>query len=292
MRVSSVAAIVCTVAAFGLSAADAPFAAERSEISLLKAPSRDAIIKGEKAEPARIHAWAGAFIQAKEKRANVELEALKKKMIAEEEERVATEKDRQRRQEKYNQNFGNIGASGSRSAQKGRIRMNLDFQVPELETYRAVIETLRLQQALATDIGQVLSLLDRDGDGKLSGDEYRDAGAMALSTARAFQKLDANADGFITEDEIVLARGIPASAQSAIRSGRSAASAIGYKIKNHDTDGNGVLDLNERKAMATVFTDLSIRLGQEADFYKSLVEAIILAREPVAAKFADIEVVP
>jgi len=296
MRVRASAATFLFVIAVCAGAAEGENASTpepREALVLPKVATRDTIIKpGQPVDPTKLNEWAARIIEGKVKRANVELEGLKKKTLAEEDVRVASERERQRRQEKYNQNWGNIGPSGGSVTKRGGVRMRLDFQVPEIETLRAIVDTLNLQQYLATDVAQTLSMLDKDGDGKLAGEEYRDAGAITATCGRLLVKLDANGDDFINEEEIVLGRRIPASASNAVRSGRDVASVAGYRIKIFDADTNGVLDVNERKAMGMAFVDLSIRFGQDAAFYKLAQESLAHAREPVAAKFADIEIAP
>ena len=108
---------------------------------------------------------------------------------------------------------------------------------------------------------------------------------IASAVARA-------ANGMISDEELDAARKVPANLSAAIRAGREGTSAPNFKIKPYDADNNGVLDVDERKALATSFVEISVRLGQDADFYKTVADNLAKAREIVAAKFSDIEVAP
>jgi len=262
----------------------------KESLGLPKVPSRAAIQKDGESDT-KIALWIQSFIEAKEKKANTELETLKKNVRAEEEARITAEKERRRRQDKFDQSWGTVGA-GSSNGKRANLRLKLNFQIVEIETYRTLADTDRALQGVANEIAQGLSGLDRDGDGKLSADEYRDAGAVVVSTLRLFQNIDANADGMITEEELDSARRVPPNIAAAIRMGRDGASVANFKIKPFDADGNGVLDVDERKALTTAFVELAVRLGHDADFYKSIADSLSKAREIVAAKFADVEVAP
>lgn len=277
-----------TALVFG--ADEEPAIEHKESLGLPKVPSRAAIAKdGEGA--AKISLWIQNFIDAKEKKAYAELETLKKNARAEEETRLAAEKERRRRQDKYDQSWGTVGAS-EKNGKRANLRLKLQFQIVEIDTYRNLADTNRALQAVANDIAQGLSGIDRDGDGKLSGDEYRDAASIVVSTRRLFQAIDGNNDGMITEEELETARRVPPNLSAAIRAGREGASVANFKIKPYDVDGNGVLDVDERKALTTAFVELAVRLGSDADFYKSIADNLSKAREIVAAKFADVEVTP
>jgi Ca2+-binding EF-hand superfamily protein len=285
--------ILAALVSFTVTCAEEPEAiVEKKEMPVLpKVPVRSAILKDGENESATISNWVKAFMEGKEKKANIELEELKKNARAQEETRAAAEKERKRRQDKYDQNFGTVGASAS-STRRAPLRMKLDFQVLEIDTFRAISETQRAMQGLANDIAKNLTSLDRDGDGKLKDDEYREAGAIVVATRRMFSSIDANSDGFISEEELDLARKLPPNMSAAIRAGKPGAAAANFKIKPFDKDGDGVLDVDERKALASAFVDLSVKLGQEADFYKAVSDNLAKAREIVAGKFAEVEVGP
>lgn len=288
------ASLFAFLAAASIRGAENPEAIlERREIAALpKVPSRATILKDAGTDSAKIGQWVHTVIEAKEKKANVELEDLKKKVRAEEDVRYAAERERRRRQEKYDQSFGGAVGGAAQKEKRAPIHMKLDFQVLEIDAYRAISETERQLQAVANEIAQNLSSLDHDGDGKLTENEYRDAAAIVVSTKRLFQSMDANGDGMISDDEIESARKLPQNMSAAIRAGREGASAPNFKIKPFDADSNGVLDVDERKALASAFVEISVKLGQEADFYKTVADNLAKAREIVAAKFADIEVAP
>ena len=105
---------VFLLAAFVRGAENPEAILERREIaSLPKVPSRDTIMKDAGSDTAKIGQWVRSVIEAKEKKANVELEQLKKTARAEEDARLTAERERRRRQEKYDQSFG--GAVGGSS---------------------------------------------------------------------------------------------------------------------------------------------------------------------------------
>jgi len=298
---------VCVVLPALFVAANVLLAGERGEekkgsgaadVRLLpKVPSRVAILKGlETGDPDKegdkIGEWVMGLIAAKEKRANTELEAIKKRLRSEESARQAAERDRQRRADKYDETWGALGTKTSSGGSGGATHIKLDFQVPEIETYRVAMAVCRVREALANDVVETLPRLDRNGDGRLTENEYRDAGAILTATSRLFQKLDANDDGILNEAEIEAARELPRNATAAIRTGRPTAESAGFKIKPYDADSDGVLDVNERKALTMAYVDVALRAGQEAAFYQRVIEALATAREVVAGKFADIEVTP
>ncbi|MGH8026568.1 MAG: EF-hand domain-containing protein [Pseudoxanthomonas sp.] len=68
----------------------------------------------------------------------------------------------------------------------------LAFFLPVL----AVAAPAEDQQAPATSVERILQRMDRDNDGKLSFEEYRNA------MTRRFHRLDADGDGFLAQKEI------------------------------------------------------------------------------------------
>src|SRR5262249_13511758 len=76
--------------------------------------------------------------------------------------------------------------------------------------------------------------MDTDGDGKISQSEWK-------GPAQAFQRLDANHDGYITRDEMAAARG-----QGQDRSGQRNA-------RNMDTNNDGRISSDEWKGSQEVF---------------------------------------
>jgi Ca2+-binding EF-hand superfamily protein len=172
------------------------------------------------------------------------------------------------------------------------VRLRLTFQVPEITTYRLAVEACHARQTLANDIVEALGRLDRNGDGKVSSDEYRDAGAIISAATRLFEKLDPNDDGCLTADELETARTLPRNAAEALRLGRATAEAKTFRIKPFDKDADGTLDMDERKALTMAFVDASLRAAQDAAFYALVAESLSAARDLVAAKFTEVEIAP
>jgi len=271
--------------------------AEKAAAAFPKVPSRALILKDNKdgdAEGKRVSDWVQTFIEAKEKKARAELEVMRVKLKQESVEREGAEKERRRREDRQNQRWGTLGGKALPSEnRKNDVRMMLDFLVPEVETYRATSDVYRFHQALCNDIVEALSKLDRDGDGRLTVDEYRDVAAILASTIRLFQNFDKNNDGMLSEGEVEGMQNIPANAAAAIRLGRPSDSvAETIKIKAWDTDGNGELDVTERKALSMSFVNQSLRAGENAAFYKNVADKLASARDVVAAKFAGLEILP
>jgi hypothetical protein len=255
---------------------------------LPKVPSRAIIAKQAGADDQKpINEWVQKLIDGKEKRAQTELEAYKKQFIAEERRRQMEERDRERRQERLE-----IGGAPIKREANAPIHIKMEFQVPEITAYRAIADTLRAHQEISNAVAQTLAKLDRDGDGKLSAEEYREAGAILASTLRIFQPLDSNADGLITEAEIDAAREVPRNIPDAIKAGKAAVDASNFRIKTYDANGDGVLDVDERKALVMAYVDASLRAGQDAAFYNKVADTLTTSREMVAAKFADVEITP
>jgi hypothetical protein len=273
---------------------DAP--AKANLKAMPKIAARAAILKDVDTKDAekvseRIRQFTQELMDAKEKAAKVELDALMKKMKEEDDARAAAERERRRRQENYDGSWGTLGKRAS-TERKAPVRVKLDFQVAEISTCRAVAEILRQHCALSKDIVEALPKLDHDGDGRLAVEEYRDAGAIVNVTARLFLSLDANGDGFITENELESARAVPANAAAAVKAGRPTSETLSYKLKEFDTDNDGVLDVNERKTMAMAYVDVSLRTEQEAAFYSRMADVLSTARQIVATKYENIEMNP
>ena len=254
-----------------------------------KVPSRGAILKPSESESNAIGTFVRNFIAAKEKKADAELDVYKKTVLEEERVRQADERNRLRRQER-NDLLNNT--PGVTSRERGPIRIQLDFQVPEIAIYQLAAELCRSQQKLANDVVDALSRMDRDNDGKLSNEEYKEASALVVSTRIVQQKLDIDNDGMISEEELDALRKMPASVTAAIGAGREATSALTFKLKGYDTDGNNVLDVDERKRMVMSFVEATLRAEQEAQFYKSVADNLATARTIVAEKFADVLIAP
>ncbi|HEY3325521.1 MAG TPA: hypothetical protein VGP72_34030 [Planctomycetota bacterium] len=292
MRVSLLPALLLLVAVPPLTAAEGDADAPGKELrGLPKISARTKISKEAEINTVEISRWAHELIATKEKRADKELEQIKKKAAAAEKERLADEQDRRRRQSQYEQSWGTLGP-GSGRERSGVLHIKLDFTVPEIDAYRLAIEACHHVQGAAAAIAESLSSLDRDGDGKLAGEEYKDAAAVVAATLPMFQKLDSGENGYLTEESLYGAKNAPATLTAAMRAGRPLASAAGYRIKPFDKTGKGELDIDERKAMSMAFVELSVRMAKDAEFYKVVMDNLISARAPVAERFADVEVAP
>ena len=265
--------------------------------NLPKVPSRATLLKDVDAqdpdkEAAAIRRWARELIAAKEKQAQIELERITKTIRAEEGARQAAEAERRRRQARYDEVWGGFENKSARSNAGATLHIRLDFQVPEIETYRLAVEASRAREALANDILETLPRLARNASGKLTDDDYRDAGAILNASSRLFQKLDYPEEGYLSEAKLETARDLPANAHALLRAGRPATEANGYRIPFYDAKGEGVLDVPERKAMAMAFVEIALRSAEEAVFYKNVADTLAALRQTAAARFADIEIEP
>lgn len=238
-----------------------------------------------------VRAWVSSTIAAKEKRADVELAAMKKKILDERQAELSTERERQRRQEKLDESWGVSGARSDAGTGKA-LHIQLDFQVPEIDSYRAAAEACKAREALANEIVARLPRLNSNADSQLVGDDYRAAAALLAGSARLFQKLDSNGDGFLTAAKLSAARELPENAAAALRDGRAETSVANYRIKPFDANSDGILDVAERKALTMAFVECAMKAANDAAFYTRVADMLAASRQPVANKFADVEIVP
>lgn len=262
--------------------------------SLPRIPTRDALLKGtdgkDDTEATKSGDWVAAFIGKKKAKADAEVEELKKKVQEEDVQRLAKEKERQRRLSKVS-NYDDL-IPLRKESKPVAIRVKLDFQVPEIETCRRAADVCKLRKALADDIVESLSQLDRNNDGRLTTDEYVDACAIVIASARLFQQLDSNDDGQLSEAEIENGKLIPKDAAEARVQGHAAALVPNTHVKAFDTNNDGILDAEERKTLSMAFVEISIRAQKESDFYRRLADSLTVSREIVATKFADMVISP
>jgi hypothetical protein len=265
--------------------------------ALVKVPTRATILKGlERTESEkdfdRLQQWVRELIEAKEKRAQAELEPIKKRVRQEAAERFATEKEKQRRREKFNESWGTLSSAVSTEGRAGGVHLQLDFQVPEIDTYRAAVKVCRARAAMVQDIIDALGKLDVSAESKFKDEEYRNVGALLNACSRLWTKLDEDEDGVLAPAELEAAAAFPKTVKAAVRQGRVGVEAASYRIKPYDADADGALDIAERKGLMMALVEAALRASQDAAFYQRVVDALVLARKPVAAKFADIELLP
>jgi hypothetical protein len=231
-----------------------------------------------------------AFMEGKERKAKLELDIIKKTVQAEEATRLEEERERRRRDDNYKRSIGEYVPL--KRDDKASSKIKLDFQVPEIDAYRVASETCSVQAALAKGVADFFSRLDRDGDGKLNEEDYRDAGAITIGVAKVLLPVDANGDGQLTEMELDNARKLPRNAATAMRQGKSATEVPSYKIKTFDKDANGELSVDEYKAMVMAYVEASVRLESDAAFYRQLADSLSQARVVSAARYAELDVTP
>jgi len=272
------------------------FAAHAGDIGQAALPqmarvsTRAAILKDNPNEAKRVPEWIATFMEAKERKAALELDVIRKTVQAEEGKRMEDERERRRREENYKRSIGEYVST--KKDDKGSSRIKLDFQVPEIETYRVATDVCLQYKALSDSLADFLSRLDRDGDGKLGGDDYTDAGAATSGSSKVLQPIDANADGLLSEDELDASKKLPRNAATALRAGRAITQVPAYKIKTFDKDANGELSTDEYKSMVMTYVEASLRLESDAAFYKQLADSLVQARAVSAARYAELEVAP
>jgi hypothetical protein len=264
---------------------------------LPRVPTRATLLKGlgthdADAEAEALRRWARELILAKEKKAQSELETITKKVRAEERARLAAETERQRRQEKYDETWGNFWVRSTRAGTPAPAHLKLDFLVPEIETYRLAAEVCRARAALAGDILAQLSRLAGNAQGALTDEAYMSAGAIWLGCSGLFQNLDYPEDGYLTEAKLEAARDLPRNARAALGAGRSGAEASGFRIQPYDVKGAGTLDVEARKAMTMAYVEIALRSAAEAEFYKNAADLLAALRQSAAARFSDVEIAP
>jgi hypothetical protein len=246
--------------------------------------------------PKQIDAWVQGLIQKKEIKARVEVVLLKQRILAEQREAIAADKERIRREERYNASFGGPlrgGNAEAGGAKKNRaIKVKLAFQVPELDMYKRVLEAYKLRAALAAGAVETLTRIDRNADGKLSGDEYRDAGNLVLATRKLFRSLDTDNDGLISLAEIEAARQLPASGAEAISAGSQMKEANNGPdpLKDYDKKGTGELGLAELKALSSAYLVAALDAQKAVEHCQKVIDALATAQQASAAKFENLTI--
>ncbi len=265
-----------------------------AQMALPRIPTREFLLKGtdgkEDTEATKSGQWVSEFIAKKKVKADAEVDELKKKVQEEDQAQKAKEKERQRRLAKL-ATYDDMQLL-RRESKQTTIRVKLEFQVPEIETCRRAADLCKQRKALADDVVETLSHLDRNNDGKLSAEEYSDACAIVIASAKLFQQIDSNNDGLLSEAEIDAAKLIPKDAAEARIAGHQASSIPNTRIKSFDVNGDGVLDAEERKVLSMAFVEVALNAQKEADFYRKLADSLTVSREIVAIKFANLVISP
>lgn len=252
--------------------------------------TRAAILKDNETNPRRMQDWVGTFMEGKERKAKLELDVIKKTIQAQEAKRLEEERERQRRDDNYRRSMGEYVPV--KRDDKASSKIKLDFQVPEIDAYRYAAEACTTQATLAKGVADYFSRLDRDGDGKLTEDDYRDAGAVTVGASKVLLPMDANGDGYLSEDEILATEKLPRNAATALRQGKNSIQVANYRMKTFDKDANGELSVDEYKAMVMTYIEASVRLETDAAFYKQVADNLALARTVSAARYAELDVTP
>ncbi len=261
--------------------------------ALPKVPTLATIV-GEGNAKAQTTKWVQELMKKKETKARVEIVLLKQKLIAEQESQDTEEKERIRRKNLYDKAHGTLfDTQFSNEKKKRSIKLKLEFQVPEIDMYRRLIAVYKTRAALASSVVEALTKLDRDNDGKLTADEYRDAAYIYLATQRLFTSVDNDGDGYISFGEVEAAKSLPVDAAAAMTTGsasKDANNSSALVIKGFDADKDGVLTIAERKALSSAYLEIELKSLQEADAYQKLFDDLSTARQSTATKFENLTV--
>jgi hypothetical protein len=264
-------------------------------MALPRIPTRDELIKDKDAkedvESTKINDWVQKFMDDKKDKAQKEIDEIKKKYHDEEQVRIDKEKERQRRLAKLS-DYSDLVPLRNETTKRSSVTIKLNFQVPEVDTCRRAADVCRMRKALADDIVENLSRLDRNNDGKLTADEYQDALAILIGSAKVFQKIDSNEDGLLSESEIENAKQMPKDACEAMQKGRAASRLPGAKLKPYDTNDDGVRDDEERKVLSMAFVDIALKADKEAEYYRHMADSLSVSRDILAAKYSSVVLGP
>jgi hypothetical protein len=107
----------------------------------------------------------------------------------------------------------------------------------------------------------VFALVDFDGDGKVTAQEWR----------RAFTQLDVNRDGFLTEDEL-WARSAPPVVTRAFQAGRDRGLNDGRQAGREDRDQRGVWDLEGQRELDETDAGYRSELGPREQYQAGYLE--------------------
>lgn len=272
---------------------DVPARADESALQALPKVPTMATIIGDGVPKAQINKFVQDLMKKKETKARVEIVLLKQKLIAEQETTDVAEKERIRRKILYDKAHGTLFDTQPVVEQRRKtIKMKLEFQVPEIEVYTRLVSLYKARAALAANVVDALTKLDRDNDGKLSADEYRDAANIFVATQRLFSQIDTDNDGQITIAEIDAAKVMPATAAAAMAEGSVSkeAAAGPLTIPGFDADKDGVLTIAERKALSSAYLEAELKAQQEADAYQRLLDELITSRQVIASKFENLTI--
>jgi len=260
--------------------------------ALPKVPTMATIMAGgdARSQPGK---WVTELLKKKETKARVEIVLLKQKLIAQQEAEDTEDRERMRRKMLYDKAHGTLFDTETirREAKKRTITMKLDFTLPEMEMYTRLIDAYQKRAALAANVVETLTRFDRDSDGKLTGEEYRDAAYIFNATQRLFTAIDNDNDGYFSIAEIDAARALPANGPAAQAAGaKEAANNDTFIIKGFDANKDGVLNIEERKALSSAYLDISLKATHDAAAYQKLHDDLAAARAVAAAKFENLTI--
>jgi len=111
------------------------------------------------------------------------------------------------------------------------------------------------------DRADVFSLVDRDGNGKVTTQEWRGA----------FTQLDANRDGLLTEDEL-WSRSTSPVVTRAFQAGRERGLNDGRQAGREDRDQRGVWDLEGQRELGETDAGYRSELGQRDQYQAGYLE--------------------
>ncbi|MCW8132563.1 MAG: hypothetical protein KIS92_19600 [Planctomycetota bacterium] len=230
-----------------------------------------------------------SYVAAHEKTVMAQFEVQKKKV---EEQLAKEEEERQekiRRMKRYKEQKGDTATLSEDEGPKS-VLLRVDFLVPELTMYQRAAAGCRKRADLARSVVQILPDLDRNKDGNLTDDEYRDAGAIVRATERLLRGLDSDHDGQISTIELESTATLPRSALAAARAGASMVTGKDFRIAKYDVDKDGVLDVSERKALSVAYSNAALSYTSEAGDYDKVAEEIEARQRIAAVKFQHLEV--
>lgn len=275
------AACVCVAAGLGMRT----IRAEESR----SVPAASALRSTIELDRKKVEDNANTYVAAHEKAVKAIFEIQKKNV---EEQLLKEEEERQekiRRQKRYKEQKGDTSTQSEDEGPRSVV-LRVDFVVPELTTYRRAAAGCRKRAELARAVVQILPDLDRNKDGNLTDDEYRDAGAIIRTTERLLRGMDSDKDGQISIIELDSTNTLPRNAIAAARAGASLVNGKDFLIAKYDADKDGTLDVSERKALSVEYSNAALAYTAEAADYDKVADEIEARQKMSADKFQHMEV--